>query len=367
MNFKIFGNITCKKTIEQMVSAMSQPFVKEGALMPDAHAGYALPIGGVVMTEPTYIVPAWVGYDIGCGMTQAKLSIKAPSTEELVKIRELIISKIPLGNSKHSNTSKYTNSSLFTELGKKVAETRGAGQLATLGGGNHFIELGVGEDELVHVCIHSGSRGVGHAIGTHYMKVAAELAGVTSGNVEYHYPLRKGTKEFNDYRQDMTACLHWALANRAMMLKLVLDSIREVVGDCELIVNSIFSNHHNMAEFTEEGIIHRKGATPAKIGDIGTIPGNMKDGYFIVKGLGNLGSLNSASHGAGRVLSRGEAKSKIDFDHFVYQMSGVVTNISKSSVDEAPGAYKCIFEVMESQKDCVEILEHVVPILNIKG
>lgn len=199
------------------------------------------------------------------------------------------------------------------------------------------------------------------------MKVAAELAGVTTGNVEYHYPLISGTKEFNDYRQDMTACLHWALANRSMMLKLVLDSIREVVGNCELVVNGIFSNHHNMAEFTEEGIIHRKGATPAKIGDIGTIPGNMKDGYFIVKGLGNQESLNSASHGAGRVLSRGEAKQKIDFDQFVNQMSGIVTNISNSSIDEAPDAYKSIFEVMESQKDCVEVLEHVVPILNIKG
>lgn len=119
MNFKIFGNIFCNKTIEQMVSAMSQPFVKQGALMPDAHAGYALPIGGVVMTEPTHIIPSWVGYDIGCGMTQAKLSIKAPSTEDLVKIKELIISKIPLGNSKHSDTSKYTLGALFTEFGKK--------------------------------------------------------------------------------------------------------------------------------------------------------------------------------------------------------------------------------------------------------
>ncbi|MGL4352790.1 MAG: RtcB family protein [Aeromonas popoffii] len=372
MKFKIFGDIVCGKTLSQMHESMANDFVVKGALMPDAHAGYSLPIGGVVMTEGC-IVPAWVGYDIGCGMRGVRTNIirEDMTTERLEKVKGLVLKSVPMGQNKHprakANEHKFEKMlTLFTPLGQEIANTRGMGQLGTLGGGNHFVEIGYDEENWVWVCVHSGSRGVGHAIATYYMKKAAEEAGVMKGNVEGGFPLQVGTDLFNDYKKDMDAALIWSQYNRMLMTDAVMKALDEVFGD-RVKSKACIDNIHNTAVQAQDQFLHRKGATSAGTGELGIIPGNMRDGFFVVRGLGNAESMCSASHGAGRVMSRGEAKAKIDFDEFQKQMEHVVTNVSIHTVDEAPDAYKDIFDVMDSQKDCVEILHHVKPLLNLKG
>ena len=373
MKFKIFGEILCGKTLAQMHESMAHDFVVGGALMPDAHAGYSLPIGGVVMTEGC-IVPAWVGYDIGCGMRGIRTNIIRDdmTSERLEEIKELVLKAIPMGQNKHprasANEHKYEKlSEMFTKKGHEIFWSRGLGQLGTLGGGNHFVEIGYDEENWVWICIHSGSRGVGHAIATHYMNAAAREAGVMKGNVEGGFPLKSGTKLFDEYQQDMSAALRWSEYNRMLMTDAVMTAMGKVFKD-RIVAKQAIDNIHNTAVSISGGsYLHRKGATSAATKELGIIPGNMRDGFFVVKGLGNPESMCSASHGAGRVMSRGEAKQKIDFDEFQEQMKHVVTNVSVHTIDEAPDAYKDIFEVMDSQKDCVEILHHVKPLLNLKG
>lgn len=373
MSFKIFGEILCGKTLAQMHESMAHDFVVGGALMPDAHAGYSLPIGGVVMTDGC-VVPAWVGYDIGCGMRGIRTNIIRDdmTTERLEKIKELVLEAIPMGQNKFpkgkAHENKYSKMlEMFTQVGKNIASTRGFGQLGTLGGGNHFVEVGYDEENWVWICIHSGSRGVGHAIATYYMKKAAEEAGIMQGNTEGGYPLYEGSELFDDYMKDMTAALRWSEYNRMLMTEAVMDAMGKVFED-RIVAKQAIDNIHNTAVSISGGsYLHRKGATSAATKELGIIPGNMRDGFFVVKGLGNMESFCSASHGAGRVMSRGQAKANIDFDAFKKQMEHIVTNVSIHTVDEAPAAYKDIFEVMDSQKDCVEILHHVKPLLNLKG
>ena len=374
MSFKIFGEILCGKTLAQMHEAMSHDFAIEGALMPDAHAGYSLPIGGVVKTAGC-VVPAWVGYDIGCGVAGHKTNIiKDDLTKEVLEeVKKLVIKRIPMGSARNHQRKAHELKhprivEMFTPLGQEIANTRGFGQLGTLGGGNHFLEVGYDEENWVWVSVHSGSRGVGHALATHYMRVAAADAGVTQGNVEGGYPLWQGTPTFDDYMQDLKAAITWAELNRATMLQIVMDAFSEVLGGEKVIAKQSINGTHNTAfDVGDNQFVHRKGATAAGVGEYGIIPGNMRDGFFVAKGLGNSDSMESSSHGAGRVMSRAEAKVNIDFDIFQKQMEHVVTNIAVHTIDEAPAAYKNIFDVMDSQKDCVDIVHHVKPLLNLKG
>ncbi|MGL5014476.1 MAG: RtcB family protein [Bacteroidales bacterium] len=373
MEYKVFGEIMCGKTHAQMAESMKQPFALKGVLMPDAHAGYSLPIGGVVLTQD-HIVPAWVGYDIGCGMRGIRTNIiKDDLTKKrLEAVKELVLKLVPMGQNKHHNRNaheiKYEKlNEMFTDVGKKLFYSRGWGQLGTLGGGNHFIEIGYDEENWVWICVHSGSRGLGHGLADHYMKTAAKINGVFKGNVEGAFALKKGTTAFDDYVQDMKAALIWSEYNRMLMTDAVMKALGTVFND-KIIAKQAIDNIHNTAiDVGNNEFLHRKGATAANVAELGIIPGNMRDGFFVVEGLGNSESLNSASHGAGRVMSRGEAKKNIDFDIFQKQMEHVVTNVSLSTIDEAPAAYKNIFEVMDSQKDCVKILHHVKPLLNLKG
>ena len=373
MEFKIFGEILCGKTLAQMHDSMKQPFVLKGALMPDAHAGYSLPIGGVVLTKDV-VVPAWVGYDIGCGMRGVRTNIiKDDMTpERLEKVKELILGAIPMGMNKHKSCvakeRKFPRlQSTFTDIGQDIFETRGWGQLGTLGGGNHFVEIGYDAENWVWICVHSGSRGLGHALATFYMNVAAKESGVQTKNVEGAFPLKMGTETFDAYMKDMNAALIWSEYNRMLITDAVMEALGKVF-DGKIVAKEVIDNIHNTAMKSPDGqFLHRKGATAAGKGELGIIPGNMRDGFFVVKGLGNQESLCSASHGAGRVMSRGEAKKAVDLEEFKKEMAHVVTNISAHTIDEAPAAYKDIFEVMDSQKDCVEIIYHVKPLLNLKG
>lgn len=388
----IYAEVLEDEALAQFTSAMDSPYVVSGALMPDAHTGYTLPIGAVVAVKD-HICPAFVGYDIGCGMCAVKLDI-TELPDSLEAIRDSILAAIPVGTARHSTPQQYAPSNFLTPMTFKHLQDVGLYQLGTLGGGNHFIEIGKGNDNHIWVIIHSGSRNLGHFVASHYMERAAQQAIdftaiatefldshqdlATHNPNAYQLALEKHRSKVKPnleaanfieaesylgmcYREDMITCLQCALANR----KLMIDRIVSILDSPAQLL--FINRNHNHAEFKDGLWIHRKGATHAELGMLGVIPGNMRDGSFIVEGKGNPDSLCSSSHGAGRVLSRKEALAALDLADFNSQMTGIVTNHTSSTLDEAPTAYKSIFEVMELQKDLVTIIDHVKPILNIKG
>jgi tRNA-splicing ligase RtcB len=243
-------------------------------------------------------------------------------------------------------------------------EKNGNLQLGTLGSGNHFIEIGVDEFNEIWIIIHSGSRGVGHGCAIYYM----QLAHPNNKAGEGHYGFDVNSNEGKNYIKDLNFCLEYALLNRKIMLNLVDDAISDCGIQCYYDPKVLINRNHNHAE-TKDGKkwIHRKGATHAEKDMLGIIPGNMRDGSFIIKGLGNEDALCSSSHGAGRILGRKKAKKKLNLEEFSQTMEGIVANVSENTLDESPMAYKDIFKVMEFQKDLVKVLKHVKPILNVKG
>lgn len=227
---------------------------------------------------------------------------------------------------------------------------------------NHFLEVGYDENGIVWITVHSGSRGFGHGLATHYMKVASGSDKPKEGN----YALDVSSVEGQNYILDMNCALEYALSNRKHMLNAAVDVISKVLN--KKVTQEMFINrNHNHAELKDGLWVHRKGATHAEYGMYGVIPGNMRDGVFIVKGKGCEESLCSSSHGAGRVLGRNQAKKTLSVEVFEDQMKGIVAKVGKNTLDESPSAYKDIFEVMELQKDLVEVVAYIKPIINIKG
>ena len=400
---KIYAEVLEPTAIAQFDSAMEQDFAISGALMPDAHTGYSLPIGAVVATKGV-VVPAWVGYDIGCGMCALKLEgiNDLDVMNNSKEIFDLIYENIPVGFNANDRAMKYSLDGL-TDEGKKIATNKKWGKaLGSLGGGNHFIEIGNDEDNNVWVVIHSGSRGVGHGLAAHYMTLAssdpeklaeefdaanAELAkhnpeGYENYKAKYiakkqgrlrpkegHYGFDVTSQDGKDYIQDLAWGLDFALANRKEMMSRVINCITEALDiSCyELDFSELINRNHNHAVERDGFWIHRKGATQAEEGMMGVIPGNMRDGSFIVRGKGNPDSLYSSSHGAGRVMGRKEAKRSLDVADFEASMTKVQAKVDDSTLDESPAVYKNIFDVMKLQKDLVEVIAHVKPIINIKG
>ncbi len=395
---KIYAEILETEALEQFNTAMSLPCNISGALMPDAHTGYTLPIGAVIKSEKM-IFPAYVGYDIGCGMCAVKLDITSDALD-LHTIKQAILRDIPIGHHKQKEAQNCDDLRPCTDFTQSVLESVGKYQLGTLGGGNHFIELGVGSDEKVWIVIHSGSRGFGKIVAEHYMKLACtksintkklendfevrnsnfkvhnpqtfeeakekfiqkELEKYLKTNLEGHYSFAIDSNEGLDYIKDMNCALEFALKNRKMMI----EKIKEILGSPKELL--FINKNHNHAIVDSDGfVLHRKGATGAELGEHGVIPGNMKDGSFVVVGKGCEDSLCSSSHGAGRVLSRMQAKKTLSLDEFHNDIANIVTNHNDDTIDEAPKAYKNIYEVMELQKDLVNVVEHIRPILNIKG
>lgn len=213
--------------------------------------------------------------------------------------------------------------------------------------------------------IHSGSRNLGHRVATHYMKLASPTGKASEGNHGFKIDSIEGHRYWND----MNVCLAFALENRLSMLSHIEFAVNSCEIDGSLQMDELINRNHNHATFAPNGggIIHRKGATHAELGMMGVIPGNMRDGSFIVRGLGNPDGLWSSSHGAGRVLGRKAAKEKLDVGKFKDTMSGVVAKVGNDTLDESPFAYKDIFEVMELQEGLVETVEHIRPIINVKG
>jgi tRNA-splicing ligase RtcB len=374
---KIYAEVIEDGAMDQFIEAMNQPSTIRGALMPDAHQGYTLPIGAVIETNGM-VFPSYVGFDIGCGMCAVPLTIPGMDISidpdevwvKSQKIYELIKCFIPVGYNKHSLAVREMHKidrnpdNLTQQMSDIFIDKLGYLQLGTLGGGNHFIEIGVDNESRVWAIVHSGSRGVGHGCASYYMR----LAHPNNKAGEGHYGFSTDSQNGKDYIKDLNFCLDYALLNRKVMIRLIIDAINEAGIECSYNYEFLINRNHNHAE-SKDGVkwIHRKGATHAEMGMMGVIPGNMRDGSFIVRGLGNEDSLCSSSHGAGRVLGRRKAKETLDIDAFEDTMKGIVANISKSTLDESPMAYKDIFEVMRLQAGLVEVITHVKPLINVKG
>src|SRR3989344_3822219 len=367
-----------KNTLEQFKHCYEQTFVEKAALMQDAHSGYVAPIGSVLVTKD-FVVPSWVGFDIGCGMTAAKIKGK----EILEKIRaneEQIYSavrkKIPMGKGKTNNANDITPETKkeFKELIEKFKkgshnkgvlqflETTAIKHLGSLGHGNHFVEIGYSDKNDAWIVVHSGSRGVGFKVATNYMKKSAGR----EKEFEQTFPIHKDSDVGKEYLNVLDFGLSFALLNRMEMIRKTIIALEDVLKEkieWELWVNK---NHNHAVE--ENGLfIHRKGATPAKKNARGVIPANMSDGSFLVEGKGNKDFLESSSHGAGRTMSRTDAKEKYSMKEFEESMKGIRGTIEKGTLDEVPMAYKNIFDVMEAQKESVKVVEHIKPIINWKG
>lgn len=369
---KIYSPYIDGKTLSQFYDALKQEWAVRGALMPDAHLGYSLPIGGVVATDGV-ISPAYVGYDIGCGM--CALKVEGVTSQDIRAHSEAIFrgiyGSIPTGFSinrteaPHATNLKHED---LTPVASDIALSKNwLSALGSLGGGNHFIEIGATEEGEVWIVIHSGSRGVGHGIATHYMKLASNSRKAKEG----HHVLSVSSEMGQAYINDMNWTLQYALDNRAEMMRRVLAEIafatKKVQNPYPLRPDTMINRNHNHATERDGLWIHRKGATHAEKGMLGVIPGNMRDGSFIVRGLGNPESLYSSSHGAGRVLGRKQAKEQLDVGVFHQQMEGVTALVNESTLDESPDAYKNIWEVMLLQKDLVEVVAHIMPLINIKA
>ncbi|MFH1325165.1 MAG: RtcB family protein [archaeon] len=376
-----YGIDVDEETLKQFKNCYSEKFVVAAALMPDAHLGYAAPIGAVLKTK-NFVVPAWVGFDIGCGLIAVKIKGKnlvEKTKEKENEIYNKVMKKVPMGVGEYNKPEKISEKTKkdFKKLLEKFEnkpydknilnylKTGAIKHLGTLGGGNHFIEIGSDEKEKeLWLIVHSGSRGIGHSVAKKYMISAS---GSKEKNLyEKTFPLNVKSEIGKEYLNVLEFGLNYALLNRLEMAYKVVEVLEEVLGEklkYELWVNK----NHNHAVYENGYFIHRKGATPAKKGEKGIIPGNMRDGSFLVVGKGNGRFLNSSSHGAGRSMSRREAKRRYTIEDFRKVMKGIKGTVSERTIDELPMAYKDFHKIMDAQKDAIKIVKHIKPIINWKG
>jgi tRNA-splicing ligase RtcB len=372
-HFKIYGRWNIDSAaVDQINSAMALDCVKAGALMPDAHVGYTLPIGGVVGIKDM-IFPSFIGYDLGCGMCAVKTSFNKDSVKSLSKeIFFGIYQNVPVGykhNAQPVTWRDYKNIPKTDMLDKMFYKKGGFSQLGTLGTGNHFCEIGYDENDVVWFIVHSGSRNVGHSVARHYMREASFLHTGERKAKEGHYGFNIYTTEGNNYLRDMNFCLAFALKNRRIIVQRIENTFKDLGINGDIDWETLINRNHNHADLNlKTGLwIHRKGATHAEKDMMGVIPGNMRDGSFIVRGKGNPDSLYSSSHGAGRLLGRRQAKETLALKDFEDTMGNLTAKVSAETLDESPMAYKSIFDVMKEQSDLVDIVHHVRPIINIKA
>ena len=380
----------------QLRETAQLPFIhKHLAVMPDAHWGMGSTVGSVIATKGA-IIPAAVGVDIGCGMVARQLP--GVSLDSIYEHRDKIFAGIS-DAVPHGRTDKggpndkgrwqdYIPSSTGRMWGKmergfdaicdKYPNIAKWGtpmyQLGTLGGGNHFIEVCSDENDCVWVMLHSGSRGIGNRIGSHFIKLAqgeCEKWHVKLPNKDLAY-LPEGTEYHDDYVEAVGWAQEYASDNRKIMMELVLDQIAIATG-VSIMVNgdTAINCHHNYVQkenhYGSNVFVTRKGAVRARVGDLGIIPGSMGTRSYIVEGLGNPLSFNSCSHGAGRIMSRGEAKRTFTVDDHIKATEGVTCKKDESVLDETPGAYKDIDAVMEAQKDLVRIKHTLKAHICVKG
>ncbi|NTU69213.1 RtcB family protein [bacterium] len=369
------------------------------AIMPDSHQGYGMPIGGVLATRQV-IIPNAVGVDIGCGMCAVKTSLTSLETSTLKKIMGEIRKAIPVGFEHHKEEQSTSlmpdGSMMFYE--NKIGDTTTVDKVATkicfqeynkslksigtLGGGNHFIEIQKGSDGHIWIMIHSGSRNLGKQVADYYNKIAIKENEKWASSVPREWELAFlpiDSEEGRAYIREMNYCVEFALANRKLMMEKIGDifmkyfpnnSRYELMGMPEELIN-IAHNYAKMENhFGENVMVHRKGATLATTDTVGIIPGSQGTKSYIVKGKGNADSFNSCSHGAGRKMGRNQAEKNLNLEEEIKKLDdlGVIHAIrGTKDLDEAPGAYKDIDEVMKNQEDLVEILVELTPLGVIKG
>ena len=353
---------------QQIYNALELDFLKKLAIMPDCHQGYSLPIGGVALLDGV-VSPEYVGYDQGCGMCCSVTEMDASELGDMdnkKRIFDEIYQMIPTGVGKERNLpmefETFKSASGDKNLTQKVQAKQGI-QLGTLGAGNHFIEIGSNRNNQVVVTIHSGSRNIGHSIASYYMHKARELD-KTLPNGFLHLDSNIGQA----FIEDLNFSLRYALENRKVMMTGVLTLLGFSISDIRHRLIFSINENHNHATVLDNGVLHRKGATPAEEGVLGVIPGTMKSGVYITKGLGNETYLNSASHGAGRRFSRTHAKKTISIEKHKSWMKGIVAKVDNSTLDESHGAYKNLATVMGNQEGTViEVIDYVKPLINVKG
>lgn len=359
------------------------------ALMPDTHSGYGMPIGGVFAAKDV-IVPNAVGVDIGCGM----ISVKTPWTTDQIDKETLkkifggsaenhggIRSAIPVGFNKHSKKQDPNlmpipkDGMLPTIVSREWPNALYS--LGTLGGGNHFCEIQYDSDKLVWIMIHSGSRNLGKQVADHYNKIAVNLNKKWHSGVPTNWQLAFlpiDSDEGQSYLREMNYCVEFALANRKLMMSRIVDIFNDVMNWKKIDMNGMINIAHNYARqehhFGENVWVHRKGATSAREGEIGIIPGSQGTASYIVKGKGNPESFMSCSHGAGRKMSRTAAIKTLDLEaeKKFLDDQGIMHSVRNAKdLDEAPGSYKDIFLCMQEQADLIEIVTELKPLAVIKG
>ncbi|MDP2342770.1 MAG: RtcB family protein [Deltaproteobacteria bacterium] len=379
------------KALEQLANAARLPFIHGHiAVMPDVHVGIGATVGSVIPTIGA-VIPAAVGVDIGCGMMAVRTSLTASDLpESLAHVRAAIEKAVPHGRSGHTfDTGAWGDapepisaawSSLaprfanITAKHPRIGQSNNVTHLGTLGTGNHFIEVCLDEEDHVWFMLHSGSRGVGNKIGSVFIEMAKEdmrswFINLPDQNLAY-FP--EGTEHFADYVEAVSWAQDFARCNRELMMQAVIKAVSACKGIKPFTATSTAVNcHHNYVSrehhHGRDVLVTRKGAVRARVGDLGIIPGSMGARSFIVRGKGNDESFHSCSHGAGRVMSRTEAKKRITMAEHAEATAGIECRKDENVVDESPAAYKNIDAVMKAQADLVDVVHTLHQVVCVKG
>ena len=374
-------------SIEQLSRVARLPFIHSHvAAMPDVHLGIGATVGAVIPTVDA-IIPAAVGVDIGCGMNALRLSLNADQLpDNLRQVRSAIEAAIPVGFDMHRQDMAKRSTIISLEPGlkslldkhprlaklqKKPYQTW-MRQLGTLGGGNHFIELCIDEHGDVWIMLHSGSRGIGNAIGRYFIGLAKtdmqnQLGNLPDRDLAY---FTEGAEHFEDYVEAVHWAQDYAMWNRREMMRLIVDALKSVLPNFMITKEAINCHHNYVAieeHYDQQVYVTRKGAIRAGEGELGIIPGSMGTKSYIVRGKGNKESFCSCSHGAGRAMSRTQAKKRFNARDMEDQTSGVECRKDKGVVDEIPSAYKDIDTVMANQTDLVDVVHTLKQVVCVKG
>jgi tRNA-splicing ligase RtcB (3'-phosphate/5'-hydroxy nucleic acid ligase) len=370
---RLWGRAVPPGALEQLVRIASQPYVVEHvAAMPDLHVAHRVAVGTVFATDAT-VVPSALGGDLGCGMSAVRFELPAAqlSTATLRALLGEWTRTIPVGDATHRGVGTAVPQRLFDQPLSTGALTRARERLAprhlgTLGGGNHFIELDRDGGGDLWLLVHSGSRGLGSAIAAHHLKVAEAVGGAAVPG------LRVDTEAGRACAHDLEWALTFARANREVLLAQAAGAVQQVTGVAADLA-SVIDVHHNFVReeehFGRRVLVHRKGAIAAPLGQRALIPGSMGSSSYVVEGLGAPLAFGSASHGAGRVLTRGEARARVRPDRLAHVLRRVVFDERRlrSLVEEAPAAYRELREVLEDEADLVTPVVRLEPLMVLKG
>ena len=371
--------------LQQLENVTTLPWVEGVAVMPDVHYGKGATVGSVIAMRDA-VCPAAVGVDIGCGMSAVRTSLTENDLPgDLSRLRSRIEQAIPVGYRMHDSPVDPERLPDFPAAGwedfwsrfRSVASTvrhreeRAAKQLGTLGSGNHFVEVCTDTTGAVWLLLHSGSRNIGKELAEHHISVAQRLPHNQDLVDRDLAVFVSGTPQMAAYRHDLFWAQEYAKFNRAIMMALLKDAVRKEFKKAKVTFEPEISCHHNyVAEERYDGkdlLVTRKGAIRAGSGSLGIIPGSMGTGSYIVRGLGNPLAFNSAAHGAGRRMSRNAAKRRFSTRDLEEQTRGVECRKDFGVVDEIPSAYKPIDQVMEQQRDLVEVVAKLRQVVCVKG